>query len=83
LAHFFCWFFVCFFGTYNLAQITGRDARARQLVWVVLELAGGVRRAAKLAHGFGGEAGDSESILPVLKKQCCGYRLAKKLRARS
>ena len=47
MAHFFCWFFVCFFGTYNLAQITGRDARARQLVWVVLELAGGVRRAAK------------------------------------
>ena len=45
---------------------------------VVLELAGGVRGAGKtVAHGFGGEAGDSERLLPLLQRQRCGYRLAK------
>ena len=71
MAHFFC--------SYNLAQITGRERYAREEagIWVVLELAGGVPSGQAVAHGSGGEAGDSESILPVLKKQCCGYRLAK------
>ena len=37
---------------------------------MVLELAGGVRRAGKVvAHGFGGEAGDSERLLPVLQSR--------------
>ena len=44
--------------------------RARKLVWVVLELAGGVRGAGKtLAHCFGDEAGDSERLLPMLQRQ--------------
>jgi hypothetical protein len=47
---------------------------------VVLELAGGVRRAAKLfAHGFGGEAGDSESAAELLRRSALSKLSAEEL----
>ena len=58
----------------DLAQITGRETHAREEAGMGgLELAGGVRGAGKtVAHGFGGEAGDAERLLPVLLMQYCG-----------